>query len=89
MANGKRLIWGDIAEEHLRKLAARYKGSFSGEAFERAAQEIAELPTVDADEVVLCAKCKWWDTDSEYCQFWHGVRHPGHYCGEGDRKDNG
>ena len=39
---------------------------------------------LDAVEVVRCGKCKWYDPDSEYCQFWHGVRHPGHYCGEGE-----
>ena len=42
--------------------------------------------TPDAVRVVRCVKCKHWDPDSEYCQFWHGVRHPGHYCGEGVRK---
>jgi hypothetical protein len=40
-------------------------------------------------EVVLCVRCKYWDLDSEYCQFWHGIRHPGHYCGEGKKKYNG
>ena len=40
----------------------------------------------DAVRVVRCGKCKWFDPDSDYCQFWHGVRHPGHYCGEGERK---
>ena len=40
----------------------------------------------DVVHVVRCVKCKWYDPDSEYCQFWHGVRHPGHYCGEGERK---
>ena len=43
----------------------------------------------DVVRVVRCGKCKWFDPDSEYCQFWHGVRHPGHYCGEGEKKDNG
>ena len=51
--------------------------------------EIDNADEVDAVEVVRCGKCKWYDPDSEYCQFWHGVRHPGHYCGEGDVKDNG
>lgn len=41
---------------------------------------------VDSEPVVRCGKCKWWDPDSEYCQFWHGLRHPEHYCGEGDKK---
>ena len=39
-----------------------------------------------AVSLVRCGKCKHWDPDSEYCQFWHGVRHPGHYCGEGEKK---
>jgi hypothetical protein len=42
----------------------------------------------DAVRVVRCVKCKWFDPDSDYCQFWHSVRHPGHYCGEGERKDD-
>ena len=41
---------------------------------------------VDIVEAVRCGKCKYWDPDSEYCQFWHGLRHPGHYCGEGVKK---
>lgn len=42
----------------------------------------------DVVEVVRCGKCKWYDPECEYCQFWHGVRHPGHYCGEGEKKTN-
>lgn len=45
-------------------------------------------PTVDAEKVIRCGKCKWYDNDSEFCQFWHGVRHCGHYCGEGKVKGN-
>ena len=76
MANKKRLIWGDIAEERLAKLAEYYKGSFSGDAFERAAEEIANLPTVDA--VVLPCKIGdpiWWinsETKTVECEK-HGV----------------
>ena len=40
-------------------------------------------------EVIRCGKCKHWDPDSGYCQFWHGVRHPGHHCGEGEKKVDG
>lgn len=43
----------------------------------------------DVVRAVRCGKCKHWDPDSEYCQFWHGVRHPGHYCGEGEKKIDG
>lgn len=57
MENEKRLIWGDIAESQLMKLADYYHGSFSGDAFARAMQLIAELPSVDAVEV----KCKVGD----------------------------
>ncbi len=45
--------------------------------------------TPDLVRVVRCGKCKWFDPDSDYCQFWHSVRHPGHYCGEGERKNDG
>ena len=40
----------------------------------------------DLVEVVRCGKCIRYDPESLYCQFWHGVRHPGHFCGEGERK---
>ena len=40
----------------------------------------------DLVRVVRCGKCNWFDPDSDYCQFWHSVRHPGHYCGEGEKK---
>ena len=43
-------------------------------------------PTVDAVEVVRCVKCKSWDPVTGYCQFWHGFRPAGHYCGEGEKK---
>lgn len=48
--------------------------------------QIDRIPTVDAVEVVPCAQCQWYDEDGEFCQFWQGVRHPEHYCGEGERK---
>ena len=67
MATEKRLIWGDIAEEHLMKLAERYKGSFSGDAFLRAAQEIEIMPTVDAVEVVHGRWIEAEDGDGAVC----------------------
>ncbi len=42
----------------------------------------------DVVRVVRCCKCKSYDHGSGYCQFWHGVRHPGHYCGVGEKKDD-
>jgi hypothetical protein len=41
----------------------------------------------DVVRVVRCCKCKSYDHASGYCRFWHGVRLPGHYCGEGEKKD--
>lgn len=41
----------------------------------------------DVVRVVRCCKCKSYDHGSGYCRFWHGCRHPGHYCGEGEKKD--
>ena len=93
MANEKRLIWGDIAEEHLLKLAEHYKGSFSGDAFERAAQEIHIMPTVDAVEVVRCKDCKHMEITPyklRWCNVWEGINGMGDdgYCNYGERKDN-
>ena len=50
---------------------------------------IDRAPTVDAVEVVRCNDCRYYNLDGEYCGFWGGVRHPEHYCGEGDWKSNG
>ena len=64
-----------------------------GWEYGRAVSDIYDIikaaPTVDAVEVVLCKDCKWYNELSERCNFWHGVRHPEHYCGEGERKSNG
>ena len=42
----------------------------------------------DVVPVVRCKDCKWYDPSGDFCTFWDGVRHPEHYCGEGDREDN-
>lgn len=99
MATEKRLIWGDIAESQLKKLADHYHGSFSGDAFERAMQLIAELPTVDAVEVV---HGRWiWHNKRALFEFKYecSICHDGsdlesNYCPncgakmDGERKDN-
>lgn len=41
---------------------------------------IAKMPGVD---VVRCEKCHHYNAENQYCGFWGGSRHPGHYCGEG------
>lgn len=47
---------------------------------------IQQQPTVDAVEVVRCNGCDWYDPECEICKFWGGVRHPDHYCSEGERR---
>ena len=48
--------------------------------------DLLDFPTVDAVEVVRCKNCKWYNPEFEVCEFWHGARHPEHFCGEGERK---
>lgn len=38
--------------------------------------------------IVRCKDCDWYDAECESCNFWGGVRHPEHFCGEGERKNN-
>lgn len=45
-----------------------------------------EQPTIDAVEVVRCEKCDYYDESGEYCKHWHGVRHPEHFCDDGERR---
>ena len=45
--------------------------------------EIAEYA-----EVVRCKDCRYYDPTGDYCGCWGGVRHPEHFCGEGDRESN-
>ena len=49
-------------------------------------QLVNEQPTVDAVEVIRCNECRWYLPECECCQFWHGRRHPDHFCSEGERK---
>lgn len=50
---------------------------------------LADVPTVDAVEVVHCDECKHYDEDDDFCCYWHGCRYPDHYCGEGERRTDG
>lgn len=47
---------------------------------------VCDAPTVDAEEVVRCEKCDYYDESGEYCKHWHGVRHPEHFCDDGERR---
>lgn len=45
----------------------------------------AALREKDLVSVVRCYDCEQYDRDGEYCRFWQGVRHPEHFCGEGEK----
>lgn len=36
---------------------------------------------------VRCKDCKWFNPEFNVCEFWHGARHPLHYCAEGRNKN--
>lgn len=38
---------------------------------------------------VRCKDCRFYNDDGEYCGMWGEVRHPEHFCAEGEREDNG
>lgn len=59
-------------------------------------KEIAEIPTVDAVEVVRCRDCKHWDAETWFCDNHstfdhHGLEWnmfaPNDFCSYGERKD--
>ena len=85
MINNKRMIDAIALIDELKWLQVQVS-SASAMEIQEYIDRIKKQPTVDAVEVVRCVKCKSWDPDSGYCQFWHGVRHPGNYCGEGKMK---
>ena len=58
-----------------------------GEQVEIVPIQIVENPT-DIAEVVRCKHCRYYDPTGDYCGCWGGVRHPEHFCGEGDREAN-
>ena len=52
-------------------------------------KDSAELMVAhDVVPVVRCKDCKGYDHTGDFCEFLNGVRHPEHFCGEGERKDN-
>ena len=59
-------------------------------------KEIAEIPTVDAVEVVRCLDCKHWDSETWFCDNHSTFGHHGldwntfdeeDFCSYGERKD--
>ena len=59
-------------------------------------KEIAEIPIVDAVEVVRCRDCKHWDSETWFCDINSAFGHHGldwntfdeeDFCSYGERKD--
>lgn len=51
----------------------------------RAAIEAA--PAVDAEHVVRCNLCKYYEQDTGFCQYWGGGNHWNGFCNNGARMD--
>jgi hypothetical protein len=77
----RKLIYADTAVEKLAEML------LMDEHEKKVVQSYVEkCMAVDAEPVVRCGKCKWYDPEGEFCKHWNGVRHPEHYCGDGERK---
>lgn len=57
------------------------------------ADAVEKMPTVDAEAVVRCKDCKYWQDNNdgyphEECRWWHGETPDGNdFCSYGERKD--
>lgn len=51
------------------------------------ASKVDHLLSNDVIPVVRCKKCRYYIPDSDYCGMWGEVRHPEHYCEEGDSNE--
>ena len=61
-----------------------------GQVSSHTAEELADcLLTEGVIIPVPCKECRYYKSEGSYCGFWGECRHPEHYCGEGDREDNG
>ena len=49
---------------------------------------INDAPTINAEFVVRCKDCKWYEFDRKmYCGLPHGVRSKDDYCSDAERKE--
>lgn len=54
--------------------------------------EIDDAPTIDAVEVVRCKDCKYWNSNTEFCNIWSCLNVAQRtlnrdYCSRGERRD--
>ena len=58
------------------------------------ADAVEEMPTADAEVVVRCKDCKYWQDNNdgyphEECRWWHGETPDANdFCSYGERKEN-
>ena len=68
------------------KTAKEFASTFFGDPILKMAVNAA-LDNAPEFELVRCEKCKHYDKGGEYCNFWRGVRHHEHFCGEGEKNE--
>lgn len=54
-------------------------------------EQILDAPTVDAEPVVRCKDCKYWEYDVIFSDGWCRGKHQGNpswFCADGERKED-
>lgn len=82
-----RLIDADALSEKLCETTIFIK---DGEVFQRM---INDAPTIDAVEVVRCKECKYWHSNTEFCDVWSFANIAQRtladdYCNRGERRED-
>lgn len=70
------------------KQAKEFASTFLADRILQAAVN-AVVDNAPGFDLVRCKDCGWYDPECEKCNFWSGVRHPEHYCGEGEWRADG
>ena len=51
-------------------------------------EALRDAPTVDAEPVIRCKDCKWYEYDEKlHCGLPHGIRMKDDYCSDAERKE--
>lgn len=85
-----RLIDADALREHFKeheKAARSYRAFESADSWDGAVYDVEDAPTIDAEPVVRCNICKYYETDVGFCNYHgHGMHWDG-YCSCGAKMD--
>ena len=81
-------------QDELCKGIACAECSMQAEGFCRVERWIDIAPTIEAEPIVRCRDCKWWDKDNGfddkgYCDLLDSYWRPDEYCSDGERRDDG